>query len=117
MANIMDYVSKFRLRSTNILEAAAEFVVRNSERNFSPPQFTSILKPFGELNFEPTQGPRFWEVVETYLNQKFIQFPPKDIVNLLLTCVYLTKYPLNFVDRIFSPYFLDRLHTSEHDFK
>lgn len=116
VANIMDYASKFRLRSTSILEAAAEFILRNEANNLSPPQFTSILRVYGELDFEPTQGPKFWEVVENYLNHKFIQFPPKDFVHLLLTCVYLKKYPLNFVDKIFSPYFLDRLHTSEHDF-
>lgn len=117
VSTIMDYARKFRLRSSSILEAGAEFVIKHEASNLSPPQLTSILRPFGELDFQPPQGPKFWEAVEAQLNEKFIQFPPNDLVTLLLCCVCLMKYPLNFVDRTFSPYFLDRLHTSEPDFQ
>jgi len=112
VSNIMDFSTKFRLRFPNILEAASAFLVKSNASNLSPPQFASILRPFGELDFQPTDGSKFWETVENYLNEKFIQFPPKDIVSLLLSFVYLMKYPINFVDKTFSPYFLDRLYTS-----
>ena len=41
---------------------------------------------------------------------KFAEFPPKDIVRLLLSFVYIERYPLNFVRKLFNPYFLDRIH-------
>ncbi|CAL8083400.1 unnamed protein product [Orchesella dallaii] len=116
VSNIMDFVRKFRLRFPSILEAASQFVVKSNASFLSPPQFASILRPFGELDFQPTDGPKLWEIVENYLSEKFIQFPPKDVISLLLSFVYLMKYPVNFVDKTFSPYFLDRLHTSEPNF-
>ena len=41
---------------------------------------------------------------------KFAEFPPKDIIKLLLSFVYIERYPLNFVRKLFNPYFLDRIH-------
>lgn len=115
VAAILDYAKKFHIRSANILEAAAEFVVMHKAANMSPPQMTSVVTAFGYLDFEPPNGIRFWQIVESFLNEKFIQFTPKDIIEVLLSCVYLKKFPLNFVNLIFSPYFLDRVHGGELD--
>ena len=113
----MEYAKKFRLRSPHVLDGVAEYVVLHNGTNLSASQLSSILEPFGLLDYQPPKGFKFWEIFEHILQSKFIQIPPKDIIEILLSCVYLQKYPLNFVDRVFSPYFLDRLHTSETDFK
>ncbi len=42
---------------------------------------------------------------------KFVEFPPKEIVDLLLSFVYIERYPLNFVRKIFNPFFMERLHS------
>ena len=49
--------------------------------------------------------------MERVLEAKFEEFPPKEVVSLLLSFVYIEKYPLNFVKRVFNPYFMDRLHS------
>ncbi|CAG7718865.1 unnamed protein product [Allacma fusca] len=113
---VMDYVKKFRLRSSHIMDVVAKFVIKHNGKNLSPPQLTSIVTTFGHLNYQPDEGMKFWNVVEDVLEDKFIQFAPRDITNILLACVYLEKYPLNFASRIFSPYFLDRIHANEPNF-
>ncbi len=45
------------------------------------------------------------------LESKFSEFPPKEVLSLLLSFVYIERYPLNFVRRIFNPIFMDRLHS------
>lgn len=120
IATIMDYVRKFRIRSYNILDGVAEYLIlHNSEgaSTLSPPQLSSILIPYGYLDYQPPHATKFWEIAERLLSDKFVQFPPKEIIESLLSCIYLQKYPLNFVSRVFSPYFLDRLHTSETDIR
>lgn len=54
-------------------------------------------------------------MVETVLERKFSEFPPKEIINLLLSFIYIEKYPLNFVRKLFNPLFMDRLHSQTHD--
>ena len=49
-------------------------------------------------------------MVESVLEQRFSEFPPKEAIELLLSFVYIERYPLNFVRRLFNPHFLDRLH-------
>jgi hypothetical protein len=115
VAVIMDYVKKFHIRSTSLLEAAAEFIIVQKCDKMSAPNITSVITAFGHLDFQPPNGVRFWQIIEGFLNDKFIQFTPNDIISVLLSCVFLTKFPINFVDRIFSPYFLDRVHSPQQD--
>ena len=73
----------------------------------------SITRIFGELDFHPPNGFKYWDILEHELEHKFVEFPPKDIINLLLTFVYIERYPLNFVRKLFNPYFMDRLHNQQ----
>ena len=45
------------------------------------------------------------------LERRFSEFPPKEAIALLLSFVYIERFPLNFVSKLFNPYFLDRLHS------
>lgn len=110
MANIMDYCSKFRVRSPTLLQGSAEYLVAHGN-SLSPVVLQRLFKPLGKLNYQPTNGLNFWKILETTLEEKFVQFRPEEAVDMLLHCVYLKKYPLNFVKKVFNPYFLDRLHS------
>lgn len=68
-------------------------------------------RTFGELDFHPPNGFKFWEIMEQILEKKFAEFPPKEIIDLLISFIYLERYPLNFARKIFNPYFMDRLHS------
>ncbi len=107
---IADYCHDFRIRSKPILEGAGEFFIENG-MSLSTPQVNSITRIFGELDFHPPNGFRFWDLVEHVLEHRFVEFPPRDIINLLLTFVFIERFPSNFVRKIFNPYFMDRLHS------
>ena len=50
---------------------------------------------FGELHFHPPNGFKFFEILEHVLEHKFQQFPTKEIIDLLLSFIYIERYPLN----------------------
>lgn len=110
MAMIMDYCKKFRIRSQIIFDGCCDFFVNNAS-SLSPVHLTSVVLPFGYLNIQPKKSSNFWQVLENVLNEKFVQLCPEDALDVMLSWVYLEKYPLAFVKKIFHPYFLDRLHS------
>lgn len=103
------YCTKFRIRSPTILEGVGQYFIEH-HHNMEPVHIMAIAQSFGQMDFHPPNGFRFWEILETQLEMKFSQFPPKDMVNLLVSFLYIEKYPLNFVNKIFNPFFIDRLH-------
>ena len=38
-----------------------------------------LFRIFGELDFYPTTGFKFWKELENVLEQKFVQFRPKEV--------------------------------------
>ncbi len=110
-AGIMDYCSQFQFRSELILSKACDFFISRG-RSLSVSVIRSIFVPFGNLNFVPTRSYEFWRIFEEVLEDKFACFNPEHIVEMILSCVYLEKYPINFVNNIFNPYFLNRLQAS-----
>jgi len=111
---ICDYCLHFRVRSVTILEGVSECFIQHSAK-LSVPQIYSIARIFGESDFHPSTGFKFWKELEHVLEEKFIQFKPIEVINLMVSFLYIEKYPLNFVHKLFNPYFLDRLHTQPED--
>ncbi|XP_068244474.1 FAST kinase domain-containing protein 3, mitochondrial-like [Palaemon carinicauda] len=109
---IMDYCAKMRIRSPEILDSAGDFFIRKASI-LTVPHINSICRAYGLLNYEPPNASAFFLTFESYVDEKFVQFPPNVMVDLLLSCVYLKRYPLNFVKKVFNPYFFDRIHTLE----
>lgn len=110
MANIMDYCLKFRVRSPILLQGSAEYIIVHGN-SLSPVLLQKLFLPLGKLNYGPLNGANFWKVLEKGLEDKFVQFRPEEAITMLLNCIYLKKYPLNFINKVFNPYFLDRLHS------
>ncbi|KAF2360537.1 FAST kinase leucine-rich, partial [Trinorchestia longiramus] len=106
---LMDYSASMRLRNPMILEMAAEFLVAN-HASVSVPEIYSICKAFGVLNYVPTNSFSFFKVLEDLLNTHFVAFSPDAFIDLLLTCVYLERYPLNFIEKVYHPFFFQRLN-------
>jgi hypothetical protein len=110
VAAICDYCRDFRIRSRPLLEAGGEYFIAHAN-DLSTPQVNSIARLFGELDFHPPNGFKFWDKLEHVLEHKFVEFPPKEIISLLLSFIYIEKFPLNFVRKIFNPYFMDQIHS------
>jgi hypothetical protein len=95
------------------LEASAEYFVEHS-KILNTPQINSIAKVFGNLNIHPSSGFKFWDKLETLLEQKFAEFPPKDLIQLMLSFIYIEKFPVNLAHKIFNPNFVDRIETCKN---
>ena len=100
------------MRSSVILEASAEYFVEHS-KDLNTPQINSVAKVFGNLNIHPSNGFKFWDKLETILEQKFAEFPPKDLIHLMMSFIYIEKYPVNLAHKIFNPNFVDRIENGK----
>lgn len=111
IVELLQHCAKFRLRNVHILNGCAEYFITNSTL-VEPGFLKSIICPYGLLDYEPVNNVKFWQTLESYLDVHFDRIGTGDIIDIMLACVYLQRYPMNFVSRIFNPYFLDLMHTS-----
>ncbi|XP_026639478.1 FAST kinase domain-containing protein 3, mitochondrial isoform X2 [Microtus ochrogaster] len=109
---VMAYCSRKRIRSEPILDAVAEAFVCQSEK-FSPSQISELIEPFGKLNYLPPNAPALFRKLENVLLAHFRCFPPRMLLRLLHSCSLIGCHPVNFMSKIFSPFFLQRLQGEE----
>jgi len=114
ICTICSYCLAMRIRSPIILEGVGQYFIEH-QQSLTIPQVTIMSGIFGQLDFHPANGFKFWELAETILDTKFNQFPPVDMINLLVSFLYLGKLPINFTRKLFNPFFLDRLHSQSED--
>lgn len=112
MVEIMNYCSKFNVCSEQIFDGCAEYII-NYGLNIPPSQFRDLFWPFGQLNYKPKSAIEFWKKIESIITKEFHNFKTQETIDILLSCVYLEKHPLNFVQRIFSTTFLHHLYNQE----
>ncbi|XP_059608908.1 FAST kinase domain-containing protein 3, mitochondrial-like [Phlebotomus argentipes] len=106
---LLNFCAAFRIRNFHILNGCSEYFVMNASL-VEPKHLRAIVAPFGQLNYQPINGMRFWQALEAMMERNFGRMAPGDVISIALSCVYLEMFPLNFVKRIFNPYFLDVMH-------
>ncbi|XP_059272843.1 FAST kinase domain-containing protein 3, mitochondrial isoform X1 [Mustela nigripes] len=112
VSKVTEYCSRKRILSKPILDAVAETFVCQSEK-FSPHQISELIEPFGKLNYLPPNASAFFRKLENTLLTHFNYFPPKTLLKILHTCSLIECHPVNFMAKIFSPYFLQKLQGEE----
>lgn len=108
VASIMDYCRDLRVRNSYILAECGKFFTRHG-MEISPSLLSSILTPFGVLNVQPPNPTEFWKVFDEVMSARFSDLKLNDALDILLSCTYLERYPIKFLDKVFSSYLLDRL--------
>lgn len=108
VATILEYCTKFRLRILTILDCATKEFVDHAF-SMTPSEATKVVSAFGQLSYQPSKGNDFWRVLEEYLERNLAQFTPPELLDVMLSCIYMNKQPINFIEHIFSPSFLDIL--------
>ena len=106
---IATYCYKTRFRSPTILSVLSTFFINHSS-TLDVLVVHSLLTTFGLFNYEPNNDHQFWTAVEQVLDHRLNQYPVEMLLDVVLSCIYLRRYPINFVPRIFSSTFLKRLH-------
>lgn len=110
IVEILRHIASFQTFNSYILDGCAEYLILNLDK-IDPGYMRDILYPYGLLSFQPTNSGRFWQSVEDYLNRNFNNISPAHMIEIMLTPIYLEMFPVNFIKRIFSPYFINLLHT------
>ncbi|EHB01564.1 FAST kinase domain-containing protein 3 [Heterocephalus glaber] len=112
ISKVTEYCSGKLILSKRILNAVAETFVCQSEK-FSPSQISELIEPFGKLNYLPPNAPAFFRKLENVLFTGFNHFPPKTLLRVLHACSLIEYHPVNFMPKIFSPFFLQQLQGEE----
>ncbi|XP_039079246.1 FAST kinase domain-containing protein 3, mitochondrial [Hyaena hyaena] len=112
VSRAMEYCSRKRILSKPILDAVAETLEGHSE-NFSLHQVSELIEPFGKLNYLPPNASALFRKLENLLLKHFDSFPPKTLLKILHSCSLIECHPVNFMAKIFSPHFLQKLQGEE----
>ncbi|KAM8902160.1 FAST kinase domain-containing protein 3, mitochondrial [Lycaon pictus] len=112
VGKVMEYCSRKRILSKPILDAVAETFICQSEK-FSPHQISELIEPFGKLNYLPPNASTLFRKLENMLLTHFHYFPPKTLLKILHSCSLIECHPVNFMAKIFSPHFLQKLQGEE----
>ncbi|XP_076455547.1 FAST kinase domain-containing protein 3, mitochondrial-like [Babylonia areolata] len=105
---VMEYCRMRRYFSPTILDAAARHFVQHGH-SYSALQMFTILRPFGQLNYLPKDSHQFLLQTERMLKQRFDDFHPAHLAELLCSFAFVEKIPLNFVQKVLTPSFLSRV--------
>lgn len=108
VTTVMQYCNKNRILSKPIFSAVAESFVYNSE-NFTTYQIMEQIIPFGTLNYLPPNVSDLFKHLERVMSNRFSQFQPQTLLKLLYSCTLIQRFPVNFLEKIFSPYFIQQL--------
>ncbi|XP_010006623.1 PREDICTED: FAST kinase domain-containing protein 3 [Chaetura pelagica] len=108
VCKVMQYCCQKMILSKPIFDAVAEGLISDADR-FTTEQIAECIIPFGILNYLPPSASSLFGKLETILYTRLSHFQPHTLLNLLHSCVLIQRYPVNFLPKIFSPYFLQKL--------
>ncbi|XP_009882061.1 PREDICTED: FAST kinase domain-containing protein 3 isoform X2 [Charadrius vociferus] len=112
VSKVMQYCCRKMILSKPIFDAVAEGFISDADR-FTTDEIAGCIIPFGTLNYVPPSASSLFRKLETVLHTHFSHFQPHTLLNLLHSCVLIQRYPVNFLPKIFSPYFLQQLQGKE----
>uniref|UniRef100_A0A668UZP6 RAP domain-containing protein n=1 Tax=Oreochromis aureus TaxID=47969 RepID=A0A668UZP6_OREAU len=105
---IMEYCLQMRCRSEPLFEAVAENFVRHAEKHTTL-QIAKQIVAMGRLNYLPQCSSQMFKKLDSILSERFSQFQPRSLVDVMHACIHLERFPLNYMTKVFSPHFLQRL--------
>jgi hypothetical protein len=77
--------------------------------SYAPHELVLTLRAYGLLNYLPTNSAEFFSSVETAVAENFNVLDPGSVLDLLTSFVYIERFPINFITRIFTPHFLAKI--------
>ncbi|XP_036396712.1 FAST kinase domain-containing protein 3, mitochondrial-like [Megalops cyprinoides] len=110
-STVTEYCLEATCRSEPILETVAESFIDNAEK-YSTHQIARQVVALGRLNYLPNCSAQLFKKLEAVLETRFAQFQPGDLLDVLHSCIHLERFPLNFVSKVFSHYFLQSLEVA-----
>ncbi|XP_034428444.1 FAST kinase domain-containing protein 3, mitochondrial [Hippoglossus hippoglossus] len=108
ITKVMQFFSRRNILSPTVFDAIAESFVYRAD-DYSTSQVATQIMAFGKLGYLPPNAGEVFRKVETILHTRFSHFQPRTLLNLLHACVLVERFPVNFVSKVFSSYFLQQL--------
>ncbi|MBN3307457.1 FAKD3 protein, partial [Amia calva] len=108
VTKVLQYCGRRLILSKAIFDAVAESFVYRAD-SYSTSQIARQIMPFGKLGYLPPNAGELFCKVEGILQTRFSQFQPRTLLNLLHCCTLIERFPVNFVAKVFNPYFLQQL--------
>ncbi|KAM6971031.1 FAST kinase domain-containing protein 3, mitochondrial [Tautogolabrus adspersus] len=108
VTKVSQFFGRRNILSPIVFDAIAEsFVYRADDYNTS--QVAMQIMALGKLGYLPPNAGDVFRKVENILHSRFSHFQPRTLLNLLHSCTLVGRFPVNFVAKVFSSYFLQQL--------
>jgi len=108
VTKVMQYFGQRNILSVPVFDAVAESFVYRAD-DYTTSQLARQIIPFGKLGYLPPNAGQVFGKVEANLRTRFSHFQPRTLLNLLHSCILVERFPVNFVSKVFSSYFLQQL--------
>ncbi|XP_062235591.1 FAST kinase domain-containing protein 3, mitochondrial [Platichthys flesus] len=108
VTTVMQFFSRRNILSPTVFDAIAESFVYRAD-DYTTSQVARQIMAFGKLGYLPPNAGEVFRKVESILHTRFSHFQPRTLLNLLHACVLVERFPVNFVSKVFSSYFLQQL--------
>ncbi|XP_054621910.1 FAST kinase domain-containing protein 3, mitochondrial [Dunckerocampus dactyliophorus] len=108
VTKVMQFFGRRNILSPQVLDTIAESFVYRAD-SYSTDQVTRQIVPFGKLGYLPPNAGELFRKVEAILRTRFSQFQPRTLISLLHSCILVERFPVNFVSKVFSKFFLQQL--------
>lgn len=108
ITKVMQFFGRRNILSPPVFDAIAESFVYRAD-DYSTSQVARQIMAFGKLGYLPPNAGQVFGKVETILHTRFSQFQPRTLLSLLHACTLVERFPVNFVSKVFSSYFLQQL--------
>lgn len=114
LALVMEYCRSQRYLSTHIFDMAASDFIKNGH-DYTCLQVYSVLRPFGQLNYQPLEATQLFLKAEEVLQRNLSEFAIPNLVELLCSFAFMQRFPINFSHLILTPSFLSRIKGISND--
>lgn len=108
ITKVMQFFGRRNILSPVVFDAVAESFVYRAD-DYSTSQVARQIMSFGKLCYLPPNAGDVFRKVEAILHTRFSHFQPRTLLNLLHSCILVERFPVNFVSKVFSSYFLQQL--------
>lgn len=108
VTKVMQFFGRRNILSPVVFNAVAESFVYRAD-DYTTSQVAWQIVPFGKLSYLPPNAGDVFRKVERIIHTRFSHFHPRTLLNLLHSCILVERFPVNFVSKVFSSYFLQQL--------
>ncbi|XP_070708959.1 FAST kinase domain-containing protein 3, mitochondrial [Pempheris klunzingeri] len=108
VTKVMQFFGRRNIVSPAVFDAVAESFVYRAD-DYTTSQVARQIMTLGKLGYLPPNAADVFRKVEAILHSRFSQFQPRTLLNLLHSCTLVQRFPVNFVSKVFSSYFLQQL--------